>query len=452
MLETHISTTFFLKTSKKSDDERFIYLRISINGIPKETSTKKKWAATRWNQKKERALGTKEDARTINAYLDDQIKKVEKLATVIEDKGIPLTSQILMDSYTGNNLISTKVLDEFAKHNEELFALIPSGEVAEGTHTRYVTARSHVSDFIRFKYKCADLEFKQLNFEFVKEYELYLKTVRGCNHNTTLKYIANFKKIVLRGVAKDYIPKDPFMMFKSKKTKPNKKPLSREELSVLESKNFTTKRLEVIRDIFVFQCYTGLAYSDVYKLDKANIVKGIDGELWIMDSRKKSKSEFNVPLLPKALEIINKYKDDPDCISTGRALPVKSNQKMNEYLKEIAAICEISSILNTHKARRTFGSTVTLANGVPIHVVKDMLGHQSVKQTEEYALTEQEAISKEMQTLRRKLSKKENNSRSIIEKNTTSSLKKLDIDRPLTNDELNLVAQFIESLRTKSAD
>jgi integrase len=180
--------------------------------------------------------------------------------------------------------------------------------------------------------------------------------------------------------------------------------LTKVELCILENKNFENERLSTIRDIFLFQCYTGLAYIDAFQLKKHDIREGNDGRLWIMSSRQKSKSPTDIPLLPKALEIMDKYKSHPVCIQRNAVLPVRSNQKMNAYLKEIAAICNIGSTLNTHKARRTFASTVTLNNGVPISIVKEMMGHSSVKQTEAYALTEQETVGHEMTKLAKRLS------------------------------------------------
>lgn len=250
------------------------------------------------------------------------------------------------------------------------------------------------------------MSFSDLNYEFVKDYEFYLKTIRKCSNNTALKYISNFKKIVLRAIDKEIIPIDPFKRFKGKKNKVMKKPLSGPELSLLESHTFTTERLSTVRDIFVFQCYTGLAYIDAFNLKKSDIKVGIDGERWIMAARQKTGSPINVPLLPKAVAIMEKNQDHPICIKRSSVLPVTSNQKMNEYLKEIAILCGLDCTLNTHKARRTFGSTVTLNNDVPIHVVKELLGHHSVKQTEEYALTEQEVIGREMQELKHRLNKK----------------------------------------------
>ncbi|NPA10595.1 MAG: site-specific integrase [Chlorobi bacterium] len=405
MLEKSLGVTFFLKTPEKKANLRVVYLRVTVDGIPKEISTKRKWDVARWNQKSERATGSKEDAKSLNYFLDSLSNRISNYRTELINNDQTITAQKLIDFVRGKNVSKVKVLQEFQLHNDEMLALVKKEEYAYGTYERYTTARSHVAEFINYKYGREDLEFRELNYEFVKDYELYLKTVRNCSNNTALKYIANFKTIVLRAIAKDIIPKDPFKMFKSKKAKCNKKPLSSEELERLENKVFSSERLSVIRDIFVFQCYTGLAYIDAYQLKPADIKNGIDGSLWIMTSRQKSKSKTDIPLLPQAIEIMERYKNHPLCIARGSVLPVKSNQKMNEYLKEIAIICNLSGELNTHKARRTFGSTVTLKNGVPIHVVKEMMGHYSVKQTEEYAITEQESISLEMQQLREKLLK-----------------------------------------------
>lgn len=425
MLEQSSGLIFFLKTPKNRCNIRYVYIRITVDGIQKETSTKRKWDTNRWDKKKGRATGSKEDARTINFFLDSLFSKINWYKTDLMNNGISITSQRIIDYINGNTVSKVKVLEEFQLHNDEVLALIPTGEFAEGTYDRYVTARSHVEEFILFKYKRNDIEFQELNYEFVKDYELYLKTIRSCNNNTTLKYIANFKKIVFRAIAKGIISSDPFLLFKGKKTKPNKKPLTKQELSCLEDKKFITERLTEVRDVFVFQCYTGLAYIDAYQLRKTDIKEGFDGNLWIMSSRQKSKSSTDIPLLPKAIEIMEKYKDHPICISRNSVLPVKSNQKMNEYLKEIAELCGIQSTLNTHKARRTFGSTVTLNNGVPIHIVKEMLGHHSVKQTEEYAITEQDSVSKEMTQLRQRLL---DQSQTEINKNPMELLKRLEND------------------------
>lgn len=404
MLESSFGLAFFLKSPHKGSKIRAVYLRITVDGVPKETSTKRKWDSTRWDQKTERAIGTKEDARSLNFFLDSLILKVNEYKTEIMYSGKPITSEKVMDYVLGKITPRVKLLEEFQKHNNEMTALLGKG-YAKGTLDRFTITKNHLTAFIKFKFKSTDIEFTDLNLEFIKDFEFYLRTVRNCSNNTTLKYIANFKKIVIRAIDKEIILKDPFKNFKGRKTKMVKKPLTTQELYELERHYFTTDRLNVVRDVFVFQCYTGMAYIDAYQLKKTDIKNGIDGNLWIMSERQKTNSTTNVPLLPQALKIIEKYKDHPLCVQRGTVLPVSSNQKMNEYLKEIAILCGFPFTLNTHMARRTFGSTVTLNNNVPINVVKEMLGHSSVKQTEAYAITEQATIGREMSLLTKKLNK-----------------------------------------------
>ena len=307
--------------------------------------------------------------------------------------------------YWGRQSQKQKLLN-FQRHNDELLALVIKGEYAIGTHVRFEIAKKHLKEYLRYKYNVEDMDFRELNFEFVKDYEFYLKTVKNISHNTAVKYITNFKKIVLLAIDKEIIATDPFKRFKAKKIKIHKKPLSSYELAQLESHTFSTPRLATVRDIFVFQCYTGLACIDAFNLKKSDIKSGIDGEMWIITERQKTGSNINVPLLPKAKAVMERYKDHPLCLQRNSVLPVSSNQKMNAYLKEIADLCGIESILNTHKARRTFVSTVTLNNDVSIHVVKELLGHQSVKQTEEYAITEQQSVGREMKQLQQRLHQK----------------------------------------------
>lgn len=402
MLEQSYGLSFFLKSPRNKTNKRLIYLRITVDRIPKETSTKRKWDVQRWNQKLERATGTKEDAKAINLFLDSLVAKVNNYRTSLMLEGYTITAQRLIDFVLGKSISKAKVMEEFNLHNDEIKALVPK-EYSKVTHIRYETAKSHVRDFLKFKYGIDDLEFRELNYEFVKDFEFYLKTVKGISNNTTLKYISNFKKIVLRAIDKEIITIDPFKRFKSKKEKVIKRPLSKHELHQLENHPIAIERLATVRDVFVFQCYTGLAYVDVYNLKKSDIKKGDDGELWILSERQKTGSSFKVPLLPQALRIIQRYEQHPVCLKRNTVLPVISNQRMNGYLKEIGDLCSIDTTLNTHKARRTFGSTVTLNNSVPIHIVKEMLGHSSVKQTEEYAITEQQTIGKAMRRLKDKL-------------------------------------------------
>ena len=160
-----------------------------------------------------------------------------------------------------------------------------------------------------------------------------------------------------------------------------------------------------MRDIFLFYCYTGLAYADVKKLKRNEIAMGIDGEKWIFTHRQKTETPTRLPLLPPALEILDRYKDHPLCVNTGQMLPVLANQKMNGYLKEIADVCRITKKMTMHIARHTFATTVTLTNGVPIETVSKMLGHRNLKTTQHYAKILDLKVSADMTVLRAKYQK-----------------------------------------------
>jgi site-specific recombinase XerD len=218
-----------------------------------------------------------------------------------------------------------------------------------------------------------------------------------------VKYLGNFKKIVLACVKKKWLASDPFVDFKFKKNKVKKLALSSAELRRLEEKTFSIDRISQVRDIFLFSCYTGLAYIDAKQLKSSDIGPGVDGELWILSSRQKTDGETNIPLLPKALEILATYRYHPQCQNSGTVLPMLSNQKMNSYLKEIADLCGIEKPLTYHIARHTFATTVTLVNKVPIETVSKLFGHASIKQTQDYAKIVEEKISEDMKALKRRL-------------------------------------------------
>jgi site-specific recombinase XerD len=203
-------------------------------------------------------------------------------------------------------------------------------------------------------------------------------------------------------LANGWLNKDPFTNYKSKVKEVERVYLTEEEIQTIINKDFKIERVGMVRDIFVFSCFTGLAYIDVKQLTKNHIGLGIDGDKWIFKNRQKTDTASKIPLLPMAQEIINKYENHPVCINEDRLLPIFSNQKMNAYLKEIADICEINKDLTFHIARHTFATTVTLSNGVPLETVSKMLGHTSLKTTQHYAKILDRKISEDMMILKSK--------------------------------------------------
>ena len=236
----------------------------------------------------------------------------------------------------------------------------------------------------------------ELPQDFIEEFELYLKTNRKCGHNTTIKYLANFKKITRLSLARGWLNKDPFFEYKF-----HLKPVERDflewrELQRLKDKHIDIPRMAQIRDIFVFCCFTGLAFSDVKQLRPEHVVLDINGARWIRKSRQKTQNMCNIPLLDAANEILSRYADNDYCQKRGVLLPVCSNQKMNLYLKELADICGIRKHLSTHTARHTF-ATLTLASGAAIENVAKMLGHSDTKMTRHYARILDTSIMRDMQ-------------------------------------------------------
>ncbi|MDP9077656.1 MAG: site-specific integrase [Bacteroidota bacterium] len=399
MLEKSFGLLYFLKQSG-NEPKKYIYLRITVDGHPVELSTKKQWWENRWDQEKGRASGVKQDAQELNFFLDMLENKVFKSRKqLIEDEEL-ITAELLRDMLTGK-ANRKMILEIFAEHNQQMEALVGK-DYADGTLERYQTSYDHTKAFIQWQYQAEDRFIRKLDHFFIEQYAFWLKTVRNCNHNTTMKYLANFKKIVLICVKNKWLSGDPFANFKMTKLPVIREPLSDWELNTMIRKDFKNDRLNQVRDIFVFSCYTGLAYADVKKLKRAEIEKGVDGEQWIFTPRQKTDTPCPIPLLPVALQLIDQYAHHPKCANEDRVLPVLSNQKMNAYLKEIADICGINKELTFHLARHTFATTITLSNGVPIETVSKMLGHTTIKQTQHYAKILHSKISMDMASIREK--------------------------------------------------
>ena len=400
------SYIFYLKKPKIYEKGPVpIYLRITIDGKRSEISIKREADPDNWNSKAGRLEGKSEKIRQFNAYLDIlQSQLYEAHQELIRDNKM-ITAEALKNRYTGASEKQRMLIAIFQKHNEEVEALIDKG-FAAGTVERYKTSLSHTQEFIKWKFRISDIDIRDIGHEFITDYDFYLRSVRKCANNTVIKYIKNFKKIVRICIANGWLDKDPFVKYKPKLTEVERHFLSTEELLGLTEKVFVIDRLNQVKDIFIFSCYTGLAYVDVKKLTPSNLVIGIDGNYWIKTHRTKTDTPSNIPLLPQAMEIINKYKDHPAAVNKGGLLPVLSNQNMNAYLKEIAIVCGISKNLTFHIARHTFATTVTLSNGISLESVSKMLGHKNMRTTQHYAKILDKKVSQDMSLLFKKFAKK----------------------------------------------
>ena len=287
-------------------------------------------------------------------------------------------------------------------HNLQVAALVGK-EYAPGTLLRFKSALASLEAFLGWKFNKTDISLKHLNYQFLTDYEFFLKAVRGLQHNSAMGIIKKLKKIVRQCVANDWMEKDPFMNYKVKTYETHRAILLEEELNRIAEKQLPVERLAQVRDIFLFSCFTGLSYSDVAKLTARDIVTGIDGEKWIFTHRTKTDESSRIPLLPTPLALIEKYRDHPQANNAGKLFPMLSNQRMNSYLKELADVCGIQKELTFHCARHTFATTVTLTNGVPIETVSKMLGHKTLRTTQQYAKILDKKVSEDMQLLKAKL-------------------------------------------------
>ncbi|GAA4795562.1 site-specific integrase [Olivibacter ginsenosidimutans] len=377
-----------------------LYVRITIDGKRTEFSSKRFINPKQWDPKMMKMKGSSEEARTINSYLETIKSKVNQTQIILEYQEEPVTLEKFMNAYVGKKLEKQRTLIPiFQDHNKRLKSLI-GVEYSAGTHERYEVSLKHTQDFIQHQYGVRDIPLHKINHTFIADYDFYLRTERNCSNNTTVKYIKNFKKIIRICIANGWISQDPFLHYKTKLQEVERGVLTQEELQQLMDKTFSIERLELVRDIFLFSCYTGLAYIDVKQLTEANLVKGIDGQLWISTHRQKTDTPSKIPLLDTAQYIINKYADHPKSVNENTLIPILSNQKMNAYLKEIADICGIKKELTYHCARHTFATTVTLSNGVPIETVSKMLGHKSIRTTQHYAKITDRKVANDMQNLK----------------------------------------------------
>ncbi|WP_428327894.1 site-specific integrase [Mucilaginibacter sp.] len=402
-MRTTLSLLFSLRKPKNyQSGEMPIYLRITVDGQRTEMAISRKCDPERWDAVTGRPIGSKVESRTLNAYLDDIQFKIHELQRRMSDADELITAETVKNRFVGKAEKARTLVAIFEDHNTKMKSLVGQ-EFEKSTLQRYETCLMHCKEFMQWQYNISDIPVTKINFAFLTDFEYYLRSVRKCGNNSAIKYIKNLGKIVRICLGNGWLTVDPYLNYKPKQKAVHREVLTKEELDRLSKKKFGVERLSTVRDMFVFCCYTGLAYVDVHKLKRSELVKGADGDLWIYTNRQKTDTLSRIPVLPTALSIIRAYEDHPQCVVKDILLPVMSNQKMNAYLKEIADLCKINKPLTFHIARHTFATTVTLNNGVPIESVAKMMGHTSIKTTQIYAKVMDHKISSDMQLLREKL-------------------------------------------------
>lgn len=399
MSKSTLKIRFFLRRNHVyADGTCCIMTRITINGENTNFSSKLNVNPKLWDTKQGKVSGKSKVATELNGLMSDMESSIRQMYFDMS-RYETVTAEKLRNAFMGIVPENQTLIGLFTEHIEECRALIGISKTP-ATVQKYDRALRRVKEFIKFKYHLTDMPLRDVNHKFIVDLETYLRTVSGCNENTTAKFIQTFKAIIIKAKNNGWIIADPFANYRIRIKRVDRGYLTEKEIATIAEKEFPTKRLEQVRDIFIFSCYTGLAYIDIKELKKEHIQTSFDGNQWIMTHRHKTGTPVNVPLLAIPQELIKKYEGQA---KDGLLFPVLSNQKMNAYLKEIAVVCGIEKNITFHLASHTFATTVTLSHGVPIESVSKMLGHTNIQTTQIYARITNQKISKDMAALAEKM-------------------------------------------------
>jgi len=406
-MNAKVSVLFYAKKSKTKSNLRVpIYLRITVNGKRAEFSTGKDVEISKWSSAQNRLKGNSEEARAINKYLDILKSNVLVLENKLALSRESFDAIDIKNLLTGANTTERYLIPIFEEHNSKIEKLLGK-EYAPATLKNFKTCLAHLKEFLWKFHKKSDIDIQKLEPSFLNDFDFFLRAKPNINNNSAVKHTKNLSKILKLCYQNNWIEKDLVIFYKGKFQEVNVNFLTEEEIKTIKNKDFIGKGLNLVRDIFIFSCYTGLAYIDIFNLTKEQITIDVDGNFWIMTNRQKTGTNSNIPLLPIAEEIIRKYENHPLVSNSGKLLPVYSNQKVNEYLKTIADNCNINKKLTFHCARHTFATTVTLSNNVSMESVSKMLGHKSIKTTQHYAKILDKKVSEDMNNLKKILNQKE---------------------------------------------
>lgn len=403
--KTNFRVSFFLKKTKLlKNGEASVAMRITVDGQRVENNIRKSILPSLWDQSKECAKGTSASAVDLNRFIEEARIRIHQIVTELQREGAEINPLVVQQRFYGIGQVRKQertILQVIQEHNDEAKKLIGK-DFVEITWRRYETMKRYLGEFIKQKYGVDDLPLSDFTGEVIRAYEVYLKTEKDLCQNTLIRYMKALKKITNRCLANDWIHKDPFAGIKFREDPTDPEFLTLEEVDRIYNCNPGSKRLEVIRDMFLMSAFTGLAFTDVSQLTEDHIVTDNDGNKWIRKPRQKTKQMSNIPLLDIPLAIIEKYQGDKKAAKKGVLLPIPCNQVMNRYLKEIATICKINKHLTMHTARHTY-ATLCLSQGVSLKNVSKMLGHASVKMTERYARVLDSSILRDMNAIRETL-------------------------------------------------
>ena len=399
---------FVLKTKLLKNGEAPILMRITINGQYEEIRIQRSVPLKNWNPAKGCSKGKDRASIELNNYISALTTRAYEKHKELTFESALITPKTILKRVFGKDETVRTLLGTVKEEISSMEKVVDI-DYSPVTINRYKNVLRKLETFVPRFYEKDDITFHELSPDFIKAFDVFLKTEAGLCRNTIVRYMKCLKKITNMAIAKEWMRKDPFYGYKMEQDETDPVFLTNNELQAIMNREFDIPRLELVKDIFLFACFTGLAFADVSTLRPEHLEQDNNGDWWIrkgrvkLERRRKSNSIANIPLLPVPLAILKKYESHPICLKQGTCLPVVCNQKANSYLKEIADFCGIKKNLTTHTARHTFATTVTLANNVPLQEVSAMLGHASTRMTQHYARVMDRNLKDNMNIVRSKM-------------------------------------------------
>ncbi len=400
--DSFFKLAFFPRKPYADRSEYPLFVRISIGGQRTEFKIGRSVDPANWDQARNMCRGRSRRDQELNKYLELVRSRFFDIHNMLLRENKPINPAIMKAHFLGTMEQPKMLCEVFRETNEKRKEELDRGDIVKPTYQRWMRCVDYLEEFLKLHYKVADIPLKEVTSGMLDDFEHFLRMKKSCANNAAVRYLRCVKNVLQYALAHKWITDDPFFGKKYQRTYAERQFLTEKELAAVISLDLKDiPRLEVVRDTFVFCCFTGLAFCDVKTLKKTDITEDSGGCTWIRKPREKTGELSVIPLLDVPRQIAEKYADNPVVVSTGVVIPVITNQKMNAYLKEIADLAKIPKLLTTHVARHTF-ATMSLCNDVSIEVISKMLGHSDIKTTQIYAKMQDSAVQSGMEKMRRK--------------------------------------------------
>lgn len=384
MKEEKFKVLLYLKKSTPDKSGKTpIMGRITVDCSMVQFSCKISCTPSLWNPRESRLNGKSREAVETNGKLEKLLLSINAAYNTLLERKQPFNAEAVKVLFQGGMATRMTLLKLFDRHIEEMKARIGIDR-SPRTLPNHVYTRDRIAEFIKKKYNTSDIAFGQLNEQFIREFQDFILQDKGLANDTLRHYLAILKKVCKTAYKEGHSEKHYFAHYKLPKQKESTpKSLSREDFEKVRDLEIPERRRSHIltRDMFLFSCYTGTAYLDTVTITKDNLSKDDSGAMWLKYERGKNGQLSRVKLLPEALALIKKYKDE----TRNTLFPTIHYPALRRNMQGIRVLAGIKGDFSYHMGRHSFASLIALEGGVPMETVSKMLGHGDIKTTQIYA-------------------------------------------------------------------